>query len=54
MPGPILTAAQAAKKYGKKYSIREVGKVVMLKNSDGRTVQVSKGHKETIAPQRAA
>ena len=44
MPGPIMTAKQAVKKYGKKYkSIREVGSVVMLKNSDGRIVQVPKG-----------
>jgi len=43
MPGPIMTAKQAANIYGKKYSIREVGKVVMLRNSDGRTVQVPKG-----------
>jgi hypothetical protein len=45
MPGKIMTAKQAAKIYGGKYSIRSVGKVVMLKNSDGRTVQVKPSHK---------
>ena len=45
MPGPIMTAKQAAKIYGSKFSIREVGNVVMLKNSDGRTVQVPKSQK---------
>ena len=45
MPAPIMTAAQAVTKYGSKYSIRKVGSMVMLKNSDGRTVQVKPSHK---------
>jgi len=46
MPGKIMTAQQAAKIYGSTYrSIKKRGNTVSLRNSDGRSISVSKNTK---------
>jgi len=46
MPGPIMTANQALKEYGKQYkSIKCSGKNIRLKNSMGQSVVVGKNER---------